>query len=232
MIEVYENLLASLFPEHCPRCGSIAQRGYCADCRHEFVRLADPCPRCGLARPVAHCPGRGTPWRIDTVVAPFDYAAPLADELVKLKALPGRRLGRPLGLLLAEHVAHRARDVDVIVPVPLHASRLRERGFNQAVEIARALARRIDVRVKPLAAVRARATRLQAGLGAARRAANLEQGFRAIAGLAGQRVAIVDDVMTTGATTNALAAALRARGAVRVEAWAVARTRPHAPARR
>lgn len=222
MSKVYEGLLARLFPELCPRCGVETQRGYCTACRGEFVRVPDPCPGCGLARPVLRCPRRGGPWHLDAVVTPYAYAPPLAAELVKLKRDGGRHLGRALGLLLAGHVAPLAGRIDTLVPVPLHASRLRERGFNQALEIGHALARSIRVALRAHEVARTHKTRLQAGLDAARRGANLEHAFRARR--AAGSIAIVDDVVTTGATVNALAAELRGRGAARVEAWAVART--------
>lgn len=163
-------------------------------------------------------------WHIDAVTAPFKYEEPLARELVALKRAGGRQLGRALGLCLAEALG--AAGADVAVPVPLHPSRLRERGFNQAVEIARVIGRASRVRVRAHGAARTRATRLQPGLDPAGRAANLEGAFRAVGRYDGMRVAIVDDVMTTGATVNALAKTLRESGAVGVEAWTVARARP------
>jgi ComF family protein len=110
------------------------------------------------------------------------------------------------------------------VPVPLHARRLRERGFNQATEIASALGRALE-RPVLLAGIRRRGAQVaQAGRGAAERLENVATAFAVERDLAGARLAIVDDVVTTGATVNALAAALRGAGAARCDVWAVART--------
>jgi predicted amidophosphoribosyltransferase len=116
------------------------------------------------------------------------------------------------------------------VPVPLHRRRLRDRTFNQADEIARPLARRLDLPLLVDTVLRQRDTAPQAGLARRSRLQSLAGAFRALAPdlarceLAGLDIAIVDDVVTTGATANGLAAALRAAGAARVSAIAVART--------
>ncbi len=116
---------------------------------------------------------------------------------------------------------------DVLAPVPLAAARQRERGFNQAEEIARRLATRGGV---PLVAglVRTRAAPAQASLPWHARARNVRDAFAALPVLDGKRVAIVDDVMTTGSTMSAAARAAIRAGAVHVEAWVVARTLPPA----
>jgi ComF family protein len=111
----------------------------------------------------------------------------------------------------------------LLVPVPLHARRLRERGYNQAAELARFAARRLGLRCEVTALQRVRATREQSGLGHAARVANTHQAFAARISLAGLRVALIDDVITTGSTAAAAATALRAAGAAGVELWVVAR---------
>jgi ComF family protein len=135
-----------------------------------------------------------------------------------------RALGRAFGLLLAAALDPAQRDIDVLLAVPLHTERLRERGYNQAAEIARALARTIHVPLLAARARRAASTLPQSTLRSRERRANLARAFTLEADLAGASVAIVDDVVTTGATVNALAAAALTAGAARVEAWAVART--------
>jgi predicted amidophosphoribosyltransferase len=114
--------------------------------------------------------------------------------------------------------------------VPLAAARLRARGFNQSLEIARALAAATGCRLAPHAAERGRDTPAQLDLPFAERARNVRGAFRCTAPLAGAEVALVDDVMTTGATLAELAATLKRAGAARVVNWVVARTAPHAHA--
>jgi ComF family protein len=217
-------MLERLFFEVCPGCAESSQAGLCVVCAAALPRVVDACERCGLARPVASCPRRARRWHVERVVAPFVYAAPLDGYLHALKYRGARRLGRTLALAMVEGLRAAARDVDALVPVPLHPRRLRERGFNQAFEIARTLGRVLE-RPVLLARIHRRGAQLaQTGRGAAERLANVAHAFAVERAFAGVRLAIVDDVLTTGATVNALAAALLAAGAARCDVWAVART--------
>jgi ComF family protein len=137
------------------------------------------------------------------------------------------KYGRDLALapLFARALArHVDRDADALVAMPLSATRLRERGFNQAHEIARHLGRAIDVPVLANACRKVADTPPQAGLTLAQRVRNVRRAFVCDADFTGQHVAIVDDVMTTGATLNELARVLKRAGAARVSGWVVART--------
>ena len=217
-------MLEQLFFEVCPGCAEASRAGLCAVCGAALLRVADACERCGLGRPVASCPRRGRLWHVEHVLAPFEYSAPLDGYVHALKYRGARRLGRTLALALVDDLRDAARGVDALVPVPLHPRRLRERGFNQATEIARTLGRALE-RPLLLAGIRRRGAQVaQAGRGAAERLENVATAFVVERDLAGARLAIVDDVVTTGATVNALAAALRGAGAARCDVWAVART--------
>lgn len=237
-------LAQTLCPESCPRCGEESTAGFCAACSADFVRVVAACPACGLPGPVHACPASLPGWRLDAVRAPFVYAAPLAGYVQRLKFSRQHRLGRALGLLLARELTgngadrdlppdsgtggdprdDRWRRCDLLVPVPLHPRRLRERSFNQADLIAQAIARALNLAQRCGGIRREICTPAQTGLARAGRIVNLESAFRVRCRLDGARIAIVDDVVTTGATVNALAAALREAGAARVEAWGVART--------
>ena len=131
---------------------------------------------------------------------------------------------RILGCVLGKRLAERgALQVDAIVPVPLHAERERKRGYNQAREIAVFAARELGLPVHDRLARRIRETTEQTGLAAGARRRNLRGAFATEAGDVPSRVAIVDDVLTTGATAETLALALRRAGCRRIEVWAVAR---------
>jgi ComF family protein len=224
----------TLCPEFCPRCGDESPLGFCGRCSDEFERIADACPVCGLPGPSHACPAGSPGWNLDALRAPFLYTAPLAVYVQRLKFARQHRLGRALGLLLARDIAEallcsgapdrEALLCDALVPVPLHRRRLRERTFNQADEIARPLARTLGIPLKTAGIRRELHTPAQTGLARAERLANLERAFSVRSRLDGLRIAIVDDVITTGATVNALAGALKAAGAIHVEAWGVART--------
>ena len=137
-------------------------------------------------------------------------------------------MGRALGLLLAEVLEDRCSTagIDVLVPVPLHRRRLRERGFNQAFELARPVAARTGLPLVIRGIQRQANTRAQSLLAAADRHSNMHGAFGVTRNLKGMNVAIVDDVITTGATVNALAASLHGAGAEAIHAWALARAVP------
>lgn len=113
---------------------------------------------------------------------------------------------------------------ECLLPMPLHATRLRARGYNQALEIARPLARRIGVRLETRRCARVRPTAAQSGLDAAARRSNLEGAFRCAPGWGPCNVGVLDDVVTTGATVTALAHALRRAGVVDIDVWVIARS--------
>jgi ComF family protein len=180
----------------------------------------------------AHCeaalPGHDAPLQLggaSLVVAPFHYRPP-ADFMVRqLKFAGDRSFARTLGLFMAETRQRIAAPLPaLLVPVPLHASRLRERGFNQARELALRAGRQAGVPVARDLLRRMRATRAQSGLPAGSRADNVRGCFEVRGKLErGVRIAVVDDVLTTGSTAMEAAQCLRAAGAGEVEIWVACR---------
>lgn len=214
----------SLLAQDCLLCGSACSDDLlCPECSAELPRLAGSCPRCAL-------PSRGgdlcgaclvRPPRFDGTIAVWRYAFP-CDRLIQALKY-GARL--PLAGFFARALAARSpRRVDVMIPMPLHRSRLAERGFNPSVEIARELARRTGDALAVAGARRIRQTTPQTRLPFAERAANVRGAFACAVDVRGKRVAVVDDVMTTGTTLDELAHVLKAAGAATVENWVVART--------
>ncbi len=200
----------------------------CPACLGELPRLpAARCPLCALPTPTGEVCGAclKRPPAFDGCQAVFVYAFP-ADVLVqRLKYASELALAGFLADALAEAVSAHPMP-DRILPMPLHPRRLGERGFNQAVELGRHLAARLGIRLAPDACQRVRDTPAQVGLDLAERRRNLRGAFRCDAGLEGLRVALLDDVLTSGASLNELASAVRKAGATHVEAWVVARTLP------
>jgi ComF family protein len=230
--QVYEPLIGLILPELCQRCGDTASGGFCKACRSEFVRNSSACRICGLGRlppGIAQCSDHAASWQLDHVIAPLDYAPPAETWLHEFKYGGARALGRAFGQLLAEAAAVRRCHVDAIVCVPLHPHRLRERGYNQSLEIARSTTAMLHLPILRAGIARTRETPPQATLDGAARCSNLTHAFTVTRQLAGARLAIIDDVITTGATMNALASGLRAAGARHIEGWAVARTQPRTP---
>ena len=220
-----------LFSGSCFLCRGAAENFLCAQCDADLPRLGQAlCPRCSLPSPDAAVCGRclTRPPQYDATVAALAYRF-AADVLVQALKFRGELALAPfLGDFLANRIS--SRDVDCVIPVPLSPARLRGRGYNQALEIARHVARATGVRLAPELCERARDTLPQTDLPLAERARNVRGAFHCPRFVAGARLAVLDDVMTTGATLEEIAATLKRAGAARVENWVVARTFPSAPA--
>jgi ComF family protein len=220
-----------LWPRTCLLCQARAPAGrdLCVACDRSLPRVPAACPRCGS-------PGAGIgtdavcgacqkdPPAFDATRAMFRYDAPV-DRLVHQLKYHGRlELSRVLGGYLAEHIMELDDPLpDVVVPVPLHVSRLRERGYNQSLEIARFVAGRLRIPLDRQGVQRLRPTAPQAELPRDQRRKNVRGAFGVNGAFSGQRVAVVDDVMTSGHTVNALAQCLHDNGAKEVRVWVVAR---------
>jgi ComF family protein len=219
--------IRTLLPASCPLCGAGTARGpLCVPCLEDLPWLPDlRCAICALplasGRVCGACLDR--PPHFDRVDAAFAYGFPVS-ALIQAYKYGGRlAVGRVLGELLADVVS---RDVDVLVPMPLARRRLAERGFNQALEMARVMAAATGITLLPDACRKVADTPPQASLPWKERARNVRRAFVCDADLESQRVAVVDDVLTTGATLNELARVLRKAGAAEVRGWVAARTLP------
>ncbi|MGE5794017.1 MAG: ComF family protein [Bacteroidota bacterium] len=220
-------LARSVFGQECVLCAAASgERLLCEACTADLPQVADACPRCAGPSPGGATCGACTtrPPSFDATLAPWRYEFPVDRLVLALKF--GRRLAlaEAFGAALAERAA--GRRVDALVPMPLGRARLAERGFNQALEIARHLARLTGIALAPAIAHRVRDTAPQTGLPHDERAANVRGAFACDADGAGRTFAVIDDVMTTGASLEELARTLKHAGAARVENWVVARTWP------
>lgn len=183
------------------------------------------CPQCALPTPGGEVCGTCLkhPPAFDHTLAVFAYAFPL-DTLVQQCKYAG---ATSLTAFFAEHMAQRVSSettLDYLLPMPLHPARLAHRGFNQAAEIARRLSPRVGIPWLPDACQRVRNTPSQAGLDLKTRQRNLRGAFACNLDLNGKRVALIDDVMTSGSSLNELARAVRKAGAAEIQAWVLART--------
>lgn len=221
--------LACLLPQRCALCHAPAHRSaLCEPCRLALPALPPGCPVCaqpaGGDAPCGECLRK--PPRFAATVAAHAYAFPLDRLIQALKYEHRLELALPLGDALADAVRRApalVTGVEAVVPLPLSRARQRERGFNQSIEIGRIVARRTGL---PLVRCLSRTAHAppQASLPWRARAGNVRGAFSCDQALAGRHVAVLDDVMTTGATLDAAAAAVIAAGAARVDAWVVART--------
>lgn len=214
----------------CVLCGGRGQEGLdlCAECEADFALNAVACGRCaqslsaGATLVCGACLRR--PPRFDAAYCPFTYAYPLDHMVRALKYRGAVAQGRVLSELLAKRLPliRGGPLPEMLIPVPLAQQRFCERGYNQAIELARYVERRLGIPMRTDIAIRTRETREQAALDGKERRKNIRGAFAALA-KPPRHVAILDDVVTTGSTVDELARVLRRAGARRVEVWAVAR---------
>jgi ComF family protein len=211
----------------CVLCGAAGAGGLlCGPCRAGLPYATAACVRCAVPLPVTavcgRCQRHAPPYH--SVRAVFLYQDPV-DFLIKGVKF-NRRLGyaRLLGEIMGQCLREsRADKPEMIIPVPLHKGRLRQRGFNQALELARPVARCLGVGIDNRFCTRTRATPSQVTLDAALRRRNVRGAFAVHRPRPYRHVAILDDVMTTGSTVAELARVLRRDGVNRIDVWVCAR---------
>ena len=225
----FEQSLLRRVPQRCRLCDGPARGlGLCPACRADLPWLPQArCPMCALptqnGQICGACLRHPPAW--DRTRSALLYDFPIDGLIGALKYRGDLSLAPLLADCLADCVEPGA--VDALIPMPLHAARLRTRGYNQAMEIARPLARRLHLPLPPSAVRRLRDTPPQAGLDRAARLKNLRGAFAAEPGqVRGRRIALLDDVMTSGATLGELARTLKQAGAREVECWVIARALP------
>jgi ComF family protein len=217
-----------LLPLRCLLCGADGEHGLdlCAACAAELPRNRSCCARCALplAVPAAlcgRCQRHTPPW--DAAWMPFRYAWPLDRLETRFKFGRDLAAGRTLARLW-QREPHPLALPQLIVSVPLHRQRLRQRGYNQALELARSLASSLRLPVRHDVLQRVRDTSAQTELDARGRRRNVRGAFAVTRGTSlPDHVAVLDDVMTTGATLAECARVLKRAGVRRVDAWALAR---------
>lgn len=227
-LKVYGRQLGSaLLPETCTLCGTATPGALlCLPCARSLPANTPACPACALASPLGlvcrAC--QQTPRAFDAAFAPFLLETPVQQGIHALKYRAQFAQAELLGRAFAER--WRARGVArpaLLIPVPLHWRRQWWRGYNQSLQLARAIGRELGIAVDATVAQRLRPTADQIGQTAAQRRRNLRGAFAVSPRIAGHHVALLDDVMTTGTTLEELAGACRGAGAAAVEAWAIAR---------
>lgn len=224
----FASLQTWFLPWRCLLCGDVGANGVdlCAECAAELPRNTQCCQRCALPLPLSamqcgRCQRNAPPW--DAAWSPFRYTWPLDRLETRFKFGRDLAAGRTLATMW-ERAPSPLLLPQLIVPVPLHVHRLRQRGYNQAWELAKPLARALNVACRHDVLLRVRETDAQTGLDAVERRRNLRDAF-ALHGDAvlPSHVALLDDVFTTGATLAECARVLRRAGVARIDVWALAR---------
>ena len=222
---IVHKAMISRLPQDCFLCGQpSAERLLCSPCRDSLQQLSKPrCPLCALPAPAAGTCGECLKRQphFDATFGSLVYGFPVDRLIQALKYTHRLPVANYLAMLMLE------ADVatgDLMIPVPLSGTRLRERGFNQAVEIARPLAKRLGLPLIVDSCLRITDTAPQASLPWKERRKNIRDAFECRIDLSGKHVIAVDDVMTTGATLDEFAQTLKKHGAASVTNWVAART--------
>lgn len=219
-------LFKQILPDQpCVLCGSMSDAGlWCAACDASLPYYTEPrCPRCALPAPDGEICGQCLthPHALSATLAAFSYRFPIDRLILAMKY----QEQMALSALFAEKLALNINDLpDVIIPMPLHPAKLKSRGYNQALLIAKPLGKLLTIEVQSHACRRLRDTPSQTSLPWDEREKNVRGAFVCDADLSGKHVALIDDVLTTGASLKELA--LSIKGASRVSAWVIARTLP------
>ena len=225
------NIQDWLLPRLCPACGNTCEpgsHGLCAGCERCLPHLTRSCPVCALPYENTAISGvcgrcQRHPPAFHSAVCLFHYAPPVDHFIRSIKFHHDLGLARLLGRRLAVQLRDIGWHPEVILPVPLHPARLRTRGFNQALELARPAADWLNLKPDIDGVERVRDTPSQTALTLKDRRKNLRGAFHASRDYAGKSVAIVDDVMTTGHTVENLARSLLQAGAREIRVWVIAR---------
>ena len=218
-----------IFKQKCLLCASPQTNTHavCGACLDELPwHPSTSCPQCGLSSSRQLCGSCiSSPPDFDATHAVFLYQYPIDKMMQRYKYGNMLNISHTFGQLLADKSAFEA--IDLIIPMPMHPTRIKERGFNQALEIAKVLSKNHPQKLDYKSVIRQTLTPPQASLALKERVKNIKGAFKVNSDLVGKRIAIVDDVMTTGASLNELAKTLKKAGASHVECWVVARTLPH-----
>lgn len=236
----------AIFRQNCVLCDSYIDtseantHAACSACLNDLPwHPKTSCPQCGLAssgtglnRTVCGTCINASP-DFDATYAVFLYQFPIDAMMQRYKYGNSLNIGNTFGQFLSSRILleSHTKSIDLIIPMPMHPQRLKERGFNQALEIAKMLTKNLKENLDFKSVIRQTLTPPQASLPLKERVKNIKGAFKVqgdrLNQFKGKRIAIVDDVMTSGASLNELAKTLKQAGATHVECWVIARTLPH-----
>jgi len=227
---MFKKLQYWLLPTFCLLCHTkTLGDALCSPCFEELPWQVHNCVRCGLSLSETQICGEcaKNPPPYDHTVCLFDYQTPIAQLILSLKFAGKLAYAKLLGELMTARIAQHYQTENIpelIIPVPLHVQRLKERGYNQALEIARPIAKQLKMALDVTSCVRVLPTLPQAMSQLDTRKQNMKDAFEVKQVLQAKHVAIIDDVVTTGSTVAELASVLKKAGVARVDVWCCART--------
>jgi len=240
MLNFPGSIIQTLLPYTCLLCNGASdqKRDLCRPCQKDLPAYHNGCPRCGVhlntpnnTLPCGRCLNQPPPFHATHIL--FYYEPPVTHLLTRLKFHHHLTVARMLSEIFYDQIHnnwYRNKPYpDFLLPVPLHPDRLKERGYNQTLEIARPLAKRLHLPLWPDACIRTRPTLPQTTLSAKARRHNVQNAFQITRALRGAHLAIIEDVITTGSTLTSLCRTLIRSGARRIDIWCAARGMPVLP---
>ena len=231
LLNVFKKCSKYVLPPYCVLCSFTSdQMGHlCSICREDLPYIIFACKSCGLALEKDDIQRCGAclkdPFSTGLALVPFHYQPPIDHLVYQFKFFNDLKIAPVLAELL-EHYLHPIYNEhwpQVIIPIPLHIDRLKERGFNQSLEIGKILSKKLGIPVDYDSFVRHKKTKTQSHLNAKLRAENMRNAFSLVKPLIYKHVAILDDVITTTQTIRSFSKILRKAGVERIDIWAVAR---------
>jgi ComF family protein len=222
-------LYSKLMPIPCRLCGTMSQhQKICTACLQTLPSLGDACPRCALPISNAYLCGHclHQPPEQDLSFSLFPYLDPVDRLIADLKYHDKLFLSQFFAQLMADKIRNRLLP-DLLIPIPLHPNRLRQRGYNQSFELVKPLSIKLGIPTSNRYLMRTIDTKSQASIPFKARKHNIQHAFKFIQTKVPSHIAIIDDVLTTGHTANAAAKQLRQAGASTIEIWTIARAIRH-----
>jgi ComF family protein len=231
----YDKILRFFTPRSCILCNAETNSGIdlCLNCYYELPHFQGGCERCGTillpgSNVCSSCQVEPPPY--ERTIAVFEYRKPIDHLITSLKFAGNLACADVLGTLLAEKIRQAYQHLqlpEIMIPVPLHTTRLQERGFNQALEIAKFIGKWLHIPIDHSSCTRNKHTHPQTQLPAHERQKNVKAAFACKLPKNYQHVALVDDVVTTGHTVREMAALLLKSGVKKVDVWCVAKSHLH-----
>ena len=217
-------LLDFLLPKLCLLCQRYAENYFCSQCRLELPQLKPGCYVCGNEGPSLCGRCLASPPYFDRTTAAIKYADPITNLITQFKFNEKLNYLTGLSHLLLEKIKSRPQLPELLIPVPLHKNRIKHRGFNQALLLAKKIGKELNIPVDYSSIKRIKNTTPQSQLPAKQRDKNIRGAFAATQLIPAKHIALVDDVITTGNTVNELARTIKQQQDCYIEVWALART--------
>jgi ComF family protein len=222
-------LYSNLLPIPCLLCGAVCKtHAICTDCIDDFPKLGNCCPRCATPLSLTTTCGNCLthPPEQNISMSLFAYKNPIDRLIADFKYHDKLYLTEVFADLMVEQLKNKPLP-KLLIPIPLHRRRLRQRGYNQALELAKILSRKLNIPISKNSLIRSRDTAPQASLPYDQRKRNMRRAFKLNDDVLSNHIALIDDVLTTGHTVNAAAKLFRQEGVTTIELWTIARTIRH-----